>query len=37
MKKIKYILAALLLVSGFSSCESFLDEQPVSELPAETV
>ena len=35
MKKIKYILAALLLVSGFSSCESFLDEQPVSELPAD--
>ena len=35
MKKIKYILAALLLASGFSSCESFLDEQPVSELPAD--
>ena len=35
MKKIKYILAAVLLASGFSSCESFLDEQPVSELPAD--
>ena len=35
MKKIQYILAAVLLVSGASSCESFLDEQPVSEIPAD--
>lgn len=35
MKKIQYIFAAVLLVSGLGSCESFLDEQPVSEIPAD--
>lgn len=35
MKKILYILAALLLTLGLGSCESFLDEQPVSEIPAD--
>lgn len=33
MNKI-YILLSILLVGTFSSCSSFLDEQPVSEIPA---
>ena len=34
MKKYAYILAAALFSIGFAGCESFLDEQPVSEVPA---
>ena len=35
MKKRKYIVALFALMFSFQACESFLDEQPVSEIPAE--
>lgn len=35
MKKIQYILAAAMLSLSLTACEGFLDEQPVSEVPAD--
>lgn len=35
MKKIKYIVILLSLMLSFQACESFLDQNPVSEIPAE--
>lgn len=34
MKKITYILLSAVLACSLAACESFLDEQPVSEVPA---
>jgi hypothetical protein len=37
MKKIKYIIGVTCLFFSFSSCSSFLDEEPVSEIPASSM
>ena len=34
MNQFKYILGVVFLVLSFSSCSDFLDEEPVSEIPA---